>query len=242
MARFEFHRYLFAGVIVFLWLGPPTLVWLVTRDFYDTAFPALRGTVDIAALPWRELNALVLAAGLMLPLLTRPIPAGPLAAGGVTNGQRGEAAATDIAVLVLVFARPLDALLFTLNPYYSGADGLEAWLASPPWFGDIIWAVPAWLVYTVVHLMLRRQTVGQVVAGYRLVHPTPLGGWQEALYQTGRVVLHVVGDAINPTRRFRREKHLTPEQADSQDARERKPPGWYASAGVTTEVARENRR
>tara|TARA_R110002051_G_scaffold165688_2_gene236575 strand:+ start:42481 stop:43209 length:729 start_codon:yes stop_codon:yes gene_type:complete len=242
MPRLEIHRYLFAGLIVFLWLGPPTFLWLVTRDFYGAVFPALRGAMDVATLPWRELNALVLSAGLMLSLLTRPAQAGPLAAGGVTNGQRGEAAATDIAVLVLVFARPLDALLVTFNPYYSGTDGLDAWLASPPWFGDIIWAVPAWLVYTAIHLMLRRQTIGQVVAGYRLVHTTPLGSWQEALYQTCRVVLHVVGDAINPARRFRQGKHLTPELADAQDARERTPPGWYASAGVTTEVARENRK
>tara|TARA_R110002072_G_scaffold37888_3_gene110173 strand:- start:1 stop:726 length:726 start_codon:yes stop_codon:yes gene_type:complete len=241
MHRLELNHHIFSALVFALWLIPPGIAWLLPSDFFAETFPVWGAGVDLSDIPWREVNALVLAAGLMLPLLFRPALAGPLVAGAASEGQRGQAGGIDIAVIVLVFARPFSAVLATLNPQYSGLEGLEAWLAMPPSFWEAIWAVPGWIAYSAGHLMFRRQTPGQAVAGYRLVHPTPLGGWQEALYQTGRVFMRGTWDSINPMNRYRRSAHLTLEQTYAEEARQRRYPDWYASAGITTEVVKPQR-
>tara|TARA_R110000868_G_scaffold86206_4_gene241863 strand:+ start:5128 stop:5856 length:729 start_codon:yes stop_codon:yes gene_type:complete len=239
MPRLDLHRYIFAGLIFLLWLGPPSLAWLLASDSVAEFFPAVRARIDLAELPWREVNALVLVAGVMLPILVRPAPAGPLAPGSARNSQRAQAGLIDVAVVVLVFGRPIGALVAGLDPHYAGTEGLEAWLARSPSYFDGAWAVPAWIAYTAGHLMLRRQTVGQAVTGYWLVHPTPLGTWQEALYQTGRVIYYVGWDFVDPRRPWRgRHQQLTPAQFAEEETWQRKQPGWYASAGITTEVVK----
>tara|TARA_R110002096_G_scaffold431535_1_gene646894 strand:+ start:101 stop:817 length:717 start_codon:yes stop_codon:yes gene_type:complete len=234
MPRLEIHRYIFTVLIFALWLAPPGIAWLLPSQFFAEAFPVWGAELDVSVIPWREVNALVLAAGLMAPILLKPVSAGPLAAGAASRWQRGEAAGIDVAVVVLLFGQPPIALLVLLG---SGPDALEAWLAWPPSFLESLLAVPAWFIYTAGHLMLRRQTPGQAVAGYRLIHPTPLGGWQEALYQIVRILMYGALDFLNPMNRFRQRSHLTLPQIYAEEARERMPPSWYASAGVTTEVA-----
>tara|TARA_R110002051_G_scaffold165688_2_gene236576 strand:+ start:43442 stop:44158 length:717 start_codon:yes stop_codon:yes gene_type:complete len=238
MPRLELHRYVLTALIFALWLIPPGIAWLLPSQFFAATFPVWGAGLDVTDIPWREVNALILGAGLMVPLLLSPAPVGSLTAGAASTGQRGEAGGIDIAVVVLVFGRPLEALIVALN---SGAGGLDAWLAVPPSIWDSLWGVPGWLVYTAGHLMLRRRTLGQAVAGYRLIHPTPLGGWQEALYQTGRVLIYGVFDVLDPRHRYRQRMYLTLEQTYAEEARERRPPRWYASAGVTTQVVPRQR-
>ena len=85
--------------------------------------------------------------------------------------------------------------------------------------------------------MFRRQTLGQAIAGYRLLHPTPLGSWQEALYQTGRIAMYGAWDILRPTRH---RYELSMAQFDAEEVQQKKEPRWYESAGVATEVVADN--
>lgn len=179
MKRLHPNRFVLATAILTIWLAPPVLDWLSVEA--AARFPESSVHVPVTAREMINVISLVLGAA----IIALSAPSAPVASKveAPRVARRTQAAIIDLGAAQIGIALPAQFILFALSQAQFG--GLDLWDAGRLSHPLISAPLPfAWLLYTGWHLARRKQTLGQFVAGYRLVHPAPPSGWQEPLYQT----------------------------------------------------------
>lgn len=241
MRRLNVNRYLLGWTIVLLWLVPATLEmilhdsWISGGDDWSDFALILRDMLVVPDTVFANINAVSLIAPILLVLVCEPAPPVRTTLKAILPEQRFRAGVVDYAVAQMVIALPLQLLLMALNAYQTGHALDPAWLGQPRQFLEPLGPV-AWLLYTGWHIARRKQTLGQYVNRYRLVHPGPPHSPREVIYQIIRIIFFAVTSTA--ARRFSRHHRaiLTHTKAEYAALDETETPGWYAGAGVTTEV------
>ncbi|WP_323762843.1 hypothetical protein [Maricaulis sp.] len=240
MQRLHVNRYILGWTLIALWLVPAGLHqaffsnWLEQFDEVWESVTALRNFVTVPAPVASAINAIALLLGPLLVLICEPAPPVSARQTAILPEQRFRAGLVDFAAAQLAIALPAQLLLLTLNEMQLGQPFDPDWIGLPRLFLEPFSPV-AWLIYTGWHLTRRKQTLGQYVNRYRLVHPGPVTSAREVVYQVFRIWLHAAGQAARDSLRHQR-SILTYTKAEYAALDETVTPNWYFSAGVTTEV------
>ena len=219
MMRLNPGRRVVAAIFVTLWAVPLGVEWYHQPptwfgQWLPAAFDDLPAATSLAYL--RSL-ALILAPILFFLIApARPTGARPAR---LLVDRRILAGLIDLIIVITAFGNPLWVALIGLDQLQFGRAPDWSVLATPTGVVGGLTTLPAWLAYTYWHLATRSQTLGQYVAGYRLVFANPLTSYREPAAQLLYVCLWATGSGL---------KH-----------RWWKPdfdhPGWYRQAGVHTE-------
>ena len=240
MQRLHVNRTLLGWTLIALWLVPAGLHQVFFSNWlerFDEVWESVIALRNIASLPGPiagAINAMALLLGPLIVLICEPAPPVSARQAAILPAQRFRAGLVDFAAAQLAIALPAQLLLLTLNEMQLGQPFDPDWIGLPRQFFEPFSPV-AWLIYTGWHLARRKQTLGQYVNRYRLVHPGPATSPREVIYQVFRVWLHAAGQAAKDTIRHRR-SILTYTKAEYAALDETVTPNWYFSAGVTTEV------
>jgi len=237
MARLHVGRIPLAVLVFSIWLLPPALDWLAAADTLPEIQGQLRDALRVPEVVRGYINAITLICGPVVVFLSEP-PAPMVAkAGDIEDPQRSIAGIFDFAAIMIAIALPIEIGLQALDDLHTGQTAWWNGVARPHGFINVF-VLPAWLAYTAWHLGRRKQTLGQYVARYRLVHPGPPVSWREPLYQSIRVFFYGAW-----VKRGYRHKVLPQDYAygwykPTLPSSPPDRPGWYASAGVVAEELR----
>ena len=219
--RLKPNRSVVAGIFLGLWLLPLGIEWTHTTPTIFGKFAAC--TSDNCptglTLMYSRSIALILAPILFL-LITPPKPT-QAQKQYILPDRRAVAGLIDLAITITVIGNPVWIVLAGLNQMHFGISPEISLLAIPTGILGGITTLPAWLIYTYWHLATRTQTLGQYVAGYRLVHALPLMSHREPAIQVIFVFLSIYQSrnlfSFLPIGKF-------------------DPPSWQERAGVHTET------
>lgn len=247
MPGFVFPRFVLAGLAPALWLVPVGLNWLSGSDVYNALDGWERAVLApiLAKLDVINAGSLLLAPAILL--FGRPAEPAKARLASVTTWQRALAGLIDISLVGAALATPALIILMALNAFQMTGELPASLLTSPhkALAGGLI--LPGWILYTAFHLTFRKQTPGQYVAGYRLLHAGPPAGWFEPFFQTWLVfrfgvtgasgLSHHIDDYNTlQTHNRRRDAGLINRQLSPLVApHEGQTPAWYKRAGIKTE-------
>lgn len=240
MRRLHLNRYVLGWALIALWLVPVGLeiilhaTWIEGGGKYGDFILALRRDLAVPDGLSESLNAIALLLGPAIVLLCEPALPTSARHKAILPEQRFRAGMVDYAAAQLAIALPAQLLLLTLNEMQLGHPFDPDWLGLPRHFVEPLGPV-AWLIYTGWHIARRKQTLGQYVNRYRLVHPGPAFSPREVAYQVFRVLFYAGGQLARSIL-HRPRSILTYTKAEYAALDETETPYWYANAGVTTEV------
>lgn len=236
MQRLHVNRYVLGWTLIALWLVPSGLETILHADWikpggkYGDFILALRSILSVPDWVQVNLNAFALVLPPLIVLMCAPEPPVSTARKAILPEQRFRAGMVDYAAAQSAIALPVQLAFATLHAVQFGQNFDPEWIGTPRQIIEPFGPV-AWLLYTGWHLARRKQTLGQYVNRYRLVHPGPPSSFREPLYQIARIVMHAIGGS------FRRGRDITTmTKAEYAALEETVTPNWYHSAGVTTEV------
>jgi len=218
MMRLNPGRRVVAAIFVALWAVPLSVEWYhQPPTWFGQWLPAAFDDPPAAAsLAFLRSVALILAPILFFLIApAKPTGAKPAL---ILVDRRILAGLIDLIIVITALGNPLWVALIGLNQLQFGNTPDWSLLAVPTgWVGGLT-VLPAWLAYTYWHLATRTQSLGQYVAGYRLVFATPLTSYREPAVQLAYVLLWASRSIIK--------YHWWKSEFDH--------PGWYRQAGVHT--------
>ena len=236
MARLHVGRIPLAVLVFSIWLLPPALDWLAAADTLPEIQGQLRDVLRVPEVVRGHINAITLICGPVVVFLSAPLPPTRAKTAHIDDTRRTIAGVFDLAAISIAIALPIEIGMPMLDDLHTGQRSWLDGLASPH---DLFspYVLPAWIAYTAWHLGRRKQTLGQYLAKYRLVHPGPPMGWREPMYQTVRVFLHFTWDLLTYRHRYGTfpQDHTADWFKPSRSGSRSGTPGWYASAGVVAE-------